>query len=81
MEDELKDSRVSILIHLAAGAAMGLVSPLLGRALYSVGLGLVASLLLGHLMERVVGKRKLSWWLGNGLFIYLCLARYMGCCR
>ena len=71
MDDELRDSRVSILIHLVAGAVMGFVSPVLPEALHALGLGLVAAFLLGHLMERFIGKRKLSWWLGNGLFIYI----------
>ena len=70
MDDELKDSRMSILIHLVAGAVMGCVSVLLGSALYAIGPGLAAAYLLGHAMVRVVGKRKFSWWLGNGLFIY-----------
>ncbi len=71
MDDELRDSRVSILIHLVAGAVMGLVSPALPEAIYALGLGLVAAFLLGHLMERFVGRRKIGWWIGNGLFIYI----------
>ncbi|MBN2330292.1 MAG: hypothetical protein JXC85_00595 [Candidatus Aenigmarchaeota archaeon] len=71
MEDELKASRTSLIMHMAAGALLGLVSPFMGRALYAIGLGLVAAFVLGHLMERALGKRKFSWWLGNGLFIYL----------
>lgn len=71
MDDELKDSRMSILIHLAAGAVIGVVSPVLGMALYAIGIGIVAAFLLGHFMERAVGKKKFSWWIGNGLFIYI----------
>ncbi len=71
MDDELKDSRVSVLIHAAVGAAIGLLSYVLGVALYAVALMVLAAIIMGHLTERVVGKKKFSWWIGNGLFIYI----------
>ena len=71
MEQELRDSRISIMLHLLAGAAMGIASPFFGRALYAVGAVIVAAFVIGHAMERVVGKKAFSWWMGNGLFVYL----------
>lgn len=71
MEEELKHSRISMLIHLAAGTAIGLISTMLGMALYAVAVAIVAALVVGRLTERAVGKKKFSWWIGNGLFLYI----------
>jgi len=71
MDDELKQSRISLLVHFVAGAAIGWLSTMLGMAMYALGMALVVAIFLGHLTERVVGKKKFSWWVGNGLFIYL----------
>jgi hypothetical protein len=71
MDKEMKDSRISVLIHLVAGVAIGLLSTFLGMALYALGVAIVVAIVLGHMTERAVGKKKFSWWIGNGLFIYL----------
>ena len=71
MEEELKHSRISMLIHLVAGTAIGLLSTMLGMALYAMAVAIVAALVVGRLTERVVGKKKFSWWIGNGLFLYI----------
>ncbi len=71
MEEELKHSRISMLIHLAAGTAIGLLSTMLGMALYAVAVEIVVALVVGRLTERAVGKKKFSWWIGNGLFLYI----------
>jgi hypothetical protein len=71
MDEELRHSRISLLIHLVAGTAIGALSIVLGRALYALGVAIVVAILLGNVTERVVGKKKFSWWLGNGLFVYL----------
>ena len=71
MEEELKHSRISMLIHLAAGAVIGLVSTMLGNVLYGLGLAIVAAYFIGRLTEKTVGKKKFTWWIGNGLFLYV----------
>ncbi len=71
MDEELKHSRISVGIHLVAGAAIGLLSIMLGGALYALAVAIIVAVFLGHLTERAVGKKKFSWWVGNGLFIYL----------
>lgn len=71
MEEELKHSRISMLIHLVAGTAIGLLSTMLGMALYALAVAIVVALVVGRLTERAVGKKKFSWWIGNGLFLYV----------
>jgi len=73
MDEELRHSRISMFVHLAVGAFVGFISPLLGRALYALGAAIVVAMIMGYLTERLVGKKKFSWWLGNGLFIYLLM--------
>lgn len=71
MENELKTARISIIIHALVGIVFGLISPLIGIAVYALGAGILVAMGLGRLMERFLGKKKFSWWIGNGLFIYL----------
>jgi hypothetical protein len=70
-KEGLRDQRISVLIHVMLGLAIGAASPFLGRALYAIALGIVAVVLVGHVLQRILGNREFSWWLGNGPFIYL----------
>jgi len=71
MEKDQKDSIITVTIHLAAGILLGVLSPMLGRALYAVSAALITMAVLRHVTYRVVGRKELSWWAGNGLFIYI----------
>ena len=71
MTEDLKHSRISVLIHAAAGILIALISPFLGRALYALGVMIIAAIFIGRGTERIVGKRGLTWWASNGLFVYV----------
>jgi len=70
-KEDLRNQRISVIIHSAAGVVLGLLSPYIGMPLYAFGLVLVAGLMIMHLAQRIVGKQKFVWWLGNGLLIYV----------
>ena len=69
-ENEMKEIRISVLLHLAAGVAMGLVSVYVGSGLAAIAAAVVAGVIVGHVTQRIVGKKPFSWWFGNGLFMY-----------
>lgn len=70
MDPELKPVRISIGIHAAVAILMGRaavqVSPLLAAAL-----AIVALVITGFAVERIVRKKGIGWWAGNGMAIYL----------
>jgi apolipoprotein N-acyltransferase len=70
-KEDLRHQRISVILHSAVALALGLLSPYAGRPLYAFGLVVMAGVITGHVTQRIVGKKKFSWWLGNGLFIYL----------
>lgn len=72
--DETKQSRFSVVVHLVAAVVMGWISFTLS-AVYTkwlfVFLGFAVLVAIGFALERVVGKKGVKWWLGNGGIIYL----------
>jgi len=72
-KEDLKNQRISVVIHSAAALALGMLSPFIGRPLYAFGIVLVAGVLIGHFAQRIVGRQKFSWWMANGLMIYFLL--------
>ena len=70
MADDTRHSRISLMAHLGAGAALGAASPFLGRALYAATIMIMVAFILGKLTQRMT-SRKMSWWAANGLFIYV----------
>ena len=72
-KEDLRNQRISVIIHSAAGAVLGLLSPYIGMPLYAFGLVLVVGLMISHITQMIVGKQKFSWWIGNGLLIYVLL--------
>ena len=71
MEDENSHSRISLAIHTIAGIAVGLLSPFLGRAMYAIAVAMVLAAVLRQVTGRMLGKKEISWWVGNGLFIFV----------
>lgn len=72
-KEDLRNQRISVIIYSAAGAVLGLLSPYIGTPLYAFGLVLAVGLMIIHLTQRIIGKQKFVWWIGNGLFIYVLL--------
>ncbi|UCD02794.1 MAG: hypothetical protein JSV63_03350 [Candidatus Aenigmatarchaeota archaeon] len=72
-KEDLKKQRISVTIHAVAALIIGMISPFIGRPLYALGAALLVGVIVGHVTQRIVGKQKFSWWLGNGLIIYLLL--------
>ena len=70
-KEDLKKQRISVLIHSAAAVIVGIISPLLGAALYALGVVIVIAVLTGRMTQKVVGKQKFNWWVANGLFVYI----------
>lgn len=71
MDKDLKDARISVLVHTIAAIVVAYISLQLGTFWYAFPLAIVVLIFIGTLMERVVGKRGYMWWFGNGVIIYL----------
>ena len=69
-KEDLKEIRISVLIHTVVAIVIGLVAPFMGSGYYVLGAAVAISILVGHVTQMVVGKKAFSWWFGNGLFIY-----------
>ena len=71
MAEEQRMSRLSIALHLAAGAVMGAASPFLGSAMFAAMAGIILGGVLALATKRFISGKGHSWWAQNGLFIYL----------
>ncbi len=72
--DEINQGRVSVSIHAVAAIIMGWLSvqiASMSRALFAVALGLVILYIVGFVTQKIVGKKGIKWWFGNGIIIYL----------
>ena len=70
MDPELKASRAVMIVHTVLAIAMGWASPQLGILLAGFT-GIALLLVCGYACEKLVGKKGIKWWIGNGVIIYL----------
>ena len=76
-KEDLKNQRISVLLHAAVGVVIGIVAPLIGLGYYVLAVAIAVAMVLGHATNKIVGKQKFVWWLGNGLFIYFLVVADM----
>jgi len=72
--EELTQSRISILIHLGAALFMGWLSILIGNIygdLVAIVIGIGVLITVGFGTEKVLKKKGMAWWFGNGIIFYL----------
>jgi len=69
MELELKQSRISIILHMITGTIAGYASSALG-SLYGIGIAILLLFVSGFVAEKIVSKKGIKWWLGNGAVLY-----------
>ena len=72
--DELKQSRISLVIHVVVALAAGWISVIvaaMGRSLFAIGLGLVILYATGFVAQKVTGQKGIKWWAANGIIVYL----------
>lgn len=67
--DEIKQIRITLLIHVVTAIAIGWTSNFLNSWLsFPIGIGgLVAA---GYLSEMITKKKGMKFWFANGIFIY-----------
>lgn len=70
MKEESK-AKVTAVFHAAAGIATGAVSLYIGQAGFAVLLAVLVAYALKMTTEKAFGKNKASWWLGNGLMVFI----------
>jgi len=73
MDKDLKHARISVIVHTVLSIIVGWVSVILGTFWYAFPVGIIILVITGFGLERIVGKRGLGWWFGNGMIIYLFL--------
>ncbi len=71
MDPDLRATRISIIVHAVVAVIAGLISFQLPRALFGVAAGIVLLFITGFATERIVKKKGMKWWVGNGLIMYL----------
>ncbi len=64
-------SRISVILHVVTGIIAGFLSVTLGTTLYAVGVAILLLLASGYLAEKLIKKKGIKWWIGNGAIIYL----------
>lgn len=67
----MEDEKTSTFFHLATGTLGGYISSLMTSNLYAVLVAFLILFVTGKVNERLVEKRGLKWWIGNGAGIYL----------
>ncbi len=72
-KNELRLSRISVIVHTFLGVAAGWLSNYVGDMLYGVGIMIVLLLISGYVSEKLVNKKGIKWWLANGGIIYIFL--------
>ena len=68
--DELKQTRITLLIHIVMAIMVGWVSSVLNSWLSGV-LGMAALVAAGYLSEMITKKKGMKFWFANGIFIYI----------
>jgi len=63
--------RLSLLMHAAAGIALGAASLFLGGALFALFAAIVLASVLKRMTERLTGKKDFASWAGGGLILFL----------
>lgn len=69
--NELNESRISVLIHIAVGVVVGYASVLLNSGLYAFGLAVLVLIVTGYATEFILKKKGIKWWISNGGIFYL----------
>ncbi len=67
----MKKENKSFLAFAAAGIPVGAVSFLIGDRLLSLLLMALVAFALLKVLEKKLGKEKATWWIGNGMWIYM----------
>ncbi len=68
---EIMKKRISGGIHAAGGVFMGYVSVALSDVLISFAVGVVFLLFIGYVVEFLVKKKGIKWWISNGAILYI----------
>jgi len=69
--NETNQSRVVVLIHTVVAVVMGWFCVYLNNDWMAGPLGIIVLIIIGFASARMVGKKGVKWWLGNGAIIYL----------
>ncbi len=68
---DLNTSRISLGVHTITGIIAGYLSIFLERALYSLGLAILILIITGYVIEFVLKKKGIKWWMTNGGILYI----------
>ncbi len=67
----MKKENKSYAVYFIGGVVAGILSFLLNSKLYA-GLGMAALLVFITLvLNKILGKEKVEWWIKNGIWIYI----------
>jgi len=68
--NELKQTRISLMIHAPVAIAVGWLSAFLDHWVAGV-IGIAVLFACGYVSEKLAKKKGIKWWLANGIFIYV----------
>lgn len=69
--NEINQARICILVHLIVATVIGFISFQLANKFISIGLGITMLIITGFATEKLLKKKDIKFWLGNGLVIYI----------
>jgi uncharacterized membrane protein YGL010W len=72
--DEIRQIQVSVAINVVVAVIMGWASvaiTAMSRAIFAGVAGIVVMIIVGFIVQQLVGKRGRKWWLANGVAMFL----------
>ena len=76
MDEELRDARLTLLLHCVLGFFIAYFSNFMGNSYISIPFGIALLVVFGHVTERIFGKETLEIPLHTGVFLKLGHDRY-----
>ena len=73
MDPDVKHARISVIVHAVAAVIIAFISYWIRTPLYAGVIGIIVLVAIGYPLARFTGKRGFTWWLANGILVYLLL--------
>ena len=70
MKKEIRDERISVILHGITGIAAGYLSSTTNVS-FAFLLMIVILIFSGFITDIIVGKRGTRWWISNGAILYI----------
>ncbi len=67
----MKKENKSLSVYLVAGMFAGMISFFIGNEQIALLIMVAIAAVLVKVLEKFLGKEKITWWIGNGIMIHV----------